>query len=436
MTAPAHSLSYGLSRPRPKSTALWLDLIARWLLFAALFSVSFTNPDVAVPGVGVNVSDVLLAASALVSFAGYRSKRTVPPSVRIAMVGTALYALGLFLTAAFSDDKLLFLDNTIKYLIATAIGCLLAIRLLRSQDSLLMAIRFAVAGAALNGLIGGVEMVQGASFFHQEIEGWGRFSAATEHPNELGAICAVFGALAFHVAISDRWKATWFFWMCLGGTVIGLVASASMGAAIGFAVAVGVSLFASRKPLLALLILATGPFALPLVLSLVTDTSGTQGGNSLGLRLMDLLGSGSDYTTAQSRLSEYSLAWEAIRENPFIGHNLTSEALAHNFALYAWSHGGILALVGTLTFVGFMSLGIWMTYSRVRNHQSVLPGAAMITMIAFAAVIFVSPPAVRRSTWVPTWIVAATIGVFPAMRRRAVLRMPWETGGAAPLPPR
>ncbi|MES2834793.1 MAG: hypothetical protein V4707_08810 [Pseudomonadota bacterium] len=412
------------TRPALNLSAL-ADGFAFWTFLVALLTVSITEPSLRLPVVDANFSDILLIASAATSFLFSRITRPVPTLVWVAALGSIIYSLGLIITSFFYIDQANLLITTIKYFIATGLGCLLACRLLRTNERVQTAIFFLIFGCAANGALATFEMLRGTSVLVRDILYWGRYLGLTEHPNELGGVCAVFGVFSFHLAMARKGKAGRIYWILLLPLVSGLVASSSMGAAGSFCVGVALSLVLSRKPLIAAALVASAVFLFSFAGSLLSLATGAQGGNALTLRLAALFQSGSDYTTARSRLSEYSLTWDAVQSNPLIGHALPAEALAHNFLLFAWGHGGILALVGTAVFCSALMAGCWTLYRKIPARESVLPGACFVAMVAFLCVISVSPPAVRRSTWVPTWVAAATIGLW-ASRRKPVNRMPWE----------
>ncbi len=401
------------------------DRFAFWTFLGALLTVSITDASLRFPGVDANFSDILLIASAASSFLFSRISRPIPNIVWVAMIGSVTYSLGLLVSSFFYLEQAAFLESMVKYFIATGLSCILACRLLRTKDRLQTAILCVILGCGLNGALATFEMVRGSSFLVRETFYWGRYFGLTEHPNELGGLCAVFGVLSFHLAMARKGKAGRIYWTCLVPLMGGLVASSSMGAAGSFCVGMGLSLVMSRKPLIAAALVGSALFFFSFAGSLLSLVTGAQGGNALTSRLAALLESGSDYSTARSRLSEYSLTWDAIQSNPFIGHVLPTEGLAHNFLLFAWGHGGFLALVGTAVFCSALMAGCWTLYRKIPARESVLPGACFVAMVAFMCVISVSPPAVRRSTWVPTWVAAATIGLWTS-RRRLVNRMPWE----------
>lgn len=372
-------------------------------LCLALATITFTAAPFRLPG-NLTLSDYILIF-ALACAAPWRISNTY---AKLAFAGSALYFLSLLITAAATYNDAKFIIEALKLFFATGLGIATCTSLINSRKRLDIAIAATAAGLCVNALFSLLQMRTGQSYFFHAPNFWGRFAGLSEHPNELGPACAIFFSVCLYFAVNARGRGQLAYAALSGLLAIGILTSASMTAAAGAALGFVGAFVGQRRPFTMLTGVVTTMVATPALMGAIT-VAGEGGLNSLGARLERFARGGAEYETAASRLNSFDNSWRIVSENPFIGHRMVGE-LPHNFLLFAWHHGGVLALIGVSILVASILTGLLRLYA-AKWRSSLIPGAMLTACVVFILAISLSPPAVRRSTWAFCWLGAAAIGV-------------------------
>ncbi len=228
-------------------------------------------------------------------------------------------------------------------------------------------------------------LVEGTSVAQRDGQNWLRAYGLNSHPNQLGLLMMALCLLLWpnrHRA-QRGWR--WLFWLGLAAGVAGLLVSLSRSAALGLLL--GGLLFGLHRR--TGLPLPRREFALPLaVLAAGVLLFALVYGDVLAGRLL-ALDSPLESRSLWERQRDLGLAWQLLRERPFLGtglgHYLSSAAainpeaaLVHNVPLLI---GAELGLVGLALWLAFW---LWPLWRYGRSAKNVAGTAVWLSLILMA----------------------------------------------------
>lgn len=375
------------------------DKIGSLITLLALITISFTVKPFRVL-FGLTLSDVLMLAACFFFIIQFQ-KINYSKTYFINLASSLLIAIG-YATSYYNSE---FPENTIldstKVFFTFTIGPWVLINFNRHNDKSLQSINALLIGLIIVSLIGGIELFTAKQFFHNE-NLWGRYASLTEHPNELGPFCAVFGVMAIGLLLNGKYKL--LYGISSVTALIGIIASASMSAALGYLVGLALVLVINKK-YVTLFVLTSLAFILYIAFYEILTTY-KFGFNSIFSRLLDFFNSGSNYITAEQRKLSLELAFSKIQKNPFLGVGTSDIYLVpHNALIYAWWSSGILGLIGIVIIIFY---NIWilikMVFSSKQFDKKYLAKVILAALIVSLIENFVSPGSFRRTSWVIFWI--------------------------------
>ena len=132
-------------------------------------------------------------------------------------------------------------------------------------------------------------------------------------------------------------------------------------------------------------------------------------------RLYDISEDGFSSLTLQTRMDTYSAAWEAIKDNPFIGVGLGPDVgvtktgyVVHNILLLNWFESGLFGLLGMILVIFTIAS---MAYKGTKTHElrrnKALGIALFSSFIAFLVLGVAQPIYYKRFGWISASLLLA-----------------------------
>lgn len=404
-----------------------LQKLGRNTFYIALL---FSGAGILRPAAGLTTSDWLFAFAGCIALLDAIQHPNRMPANRASAVFTAgatFFLVGGVLSAWQSEDPTASM-LVVARVLAVAIGLgWIASKLVTTAGQIVRATWFWCASAALTSLAAIIAATIG--FVPQgAFAKTGRFSGLTEHPNELGAVCALTVAPAIYLAASSRtWLGKSAGWAILSLVVLGTMLSGSVNALVAATVAIiaWIVLSGARWGRLAAVAgIAVVSFAATLALlpSDVRTPFSRIDTNSSGLETND--------STFSSRLSTYEDAWNQINSQPLVGRGFgegKTEAgfEVHNLILQTWYEGGALAATGILLILLAVFLrgrAIWADKGGSHGLSAGLTAALLASFLAFITYSMAALILYKRFAWIsPAMITAAytVVCAFSWAPRRA-----------------
>jgi len=387
---------------------------ARFVYYVGVLTIGFLTVR---PALGFTASDwIFLAALGLAGLAvivhGVQPHYLIPGAIT---AGVVIFALGGFLSSTQALYPYASAFIVIRMLYLTVIWFWLGSLLLETRAHVENAVTLWVISAALSSA-GAV-----AQFFYGDVVPggevlWGRMTGFTEHFNTLGGLAATAFVPALMLAVDARRGRIRFVGLAATGLIAaGLLLSGSVGGLLAAAVGTMVWL-ALRGVSVRIVIGAAVVVACGVVLmsgSRATDapspvdrieraTSGERRDEGTG---------GTIYT----RIEGYTLAWDRVADQPFIGVGLDAETSVevleghsvHNLILGPWFTAGILGVVGmVLLLAGALITGFRVLRSSSPENRP-FDAALLAALVAFVQHGMGEPILFVRYGWLPTALLIA-----------------------------
>lgn len=249
----------------------------------------------------------------------------------------------------------------------------------------------------------------------------GRFPGLQGHPNGQGGLMTAAVPLALALSLGHRWKIGYVVVLPLCITGLILAGSVSGMVGVGFAAfvvllrrGVSVGMLALFAPMMA-------------VVWWISTSISTwfPGVHSPMTRFADTTGRGQGEGTFESRIDTIKLALDAMSNNPIWGYGLDASSsieiepgvATHNFFLYVWLQGGVLALISVVIMV------IWAMHSvkQITWKGRKLLGDGLWGAMAGLILYSMSGPVLyERWFWFP-FIMALTLYTIDRQNRNPVL---------------
>ena len=411
---------------------------------------------------GLTVSEAFFMAALIATFVAVLAGRPIGRVPTALILGVGLFALGGLISSPGAASPGGSLGNTIQGVYVILLWPIVGATVLRTRSQLTTALTLWTISAGFDGFaaitqVGGIHALAGP------LEG-NRATGLTDHPNDLGGVCAVALVPALMLATSRlAWQPPSNFlrracrWVILGLIAAGLVLSASVAAMLAALVAIVCWVIAPavRAPgrLAVVVALALGLIAVTLAggavtsptkrLEQVTTTTGTQ----------DTSGSGG------IRIRTIERALPRIGADPVVGTGLdasgetvniisqgtTVPQMVHSAPVAVWYEAGIFAFLGLLVILATLFRTAWQALTAGDQSDLLVGLAISAALIAFVIYAFSSPFVFQQYGWFAAvmliaWRVrrdgAGELGVLaaPVAPRDATTDRPANGSPAQPAP--
>ena len=368
------------------------------------------------PAAGLTVSEIFfllaLGATGIAVLAGRPSVR-VPRSL---IIGVAIFAFGGAISSIGAESTTSSVSQTLQGIYVMLLWVWTGATVLRTRSQILVALGCWTFSSALNGFAALLQVMD-VSFLGGGVEG-SRATGLTDHPNDLGASCAIALIPALMLATTRlrgrgwRWgrqlRPVW--WGLLALTAIGVVLSASVGAMFAALIAILIWLLAPS-------VRAPGRLAVvgALAISLAALTLAGGAVTSPIKRVEEVTRNGvaPDSGSGPVRLKIVSRAWQGIESNPIVGKGLDSSGLSvnvinhgtivpyqvHGGPVSVWYQAGIFGLVGVLIVVLTLLRAGWRTLSAGNETDMLIGLSILAAFIAFLTVALTTPFVLQQYGW-------------------------------------
>jgi len=381
--------------------------LARILFFAGCATI----PMLAFRVSSFAVSDLLFILGALLQLAAFGHRRQSVPGPWLA--AAALVAVGGCLAGFRADSIPGDLATTVRLVYLMTIWVWQARYALDTRERVWTAVNLFVAGSAISGLAGLLEL-HGGLVIPGSLPVFGRSPGLTQHVNDQGAVLAAAFPMAVGSTMHSTRRSIFRIALILSIALIaiGLLSSGSVSGMLGAAVGIVVLTLRARslgKTLVGVLIVG-GAF-------LIGSHFLAHGSLNPLQRFDQATGGGSiaGQDTASTRIQTWEIAWHRIIQNPLVGAGLDPNSeltvdgfSAHNILLLAWSQGGLFTFIGILAAVSYSVRRGW---SRTGDGLMEVAFAGVAAAIAYA---MTGPVLFDRFFWFPVilpLVVSAVRGV-------------------------
>lgn len=425
----------------PAALATQSDVVrlARWFFYAGAGTTGFLLLR---PIAGLTLSDLLFAGGLflIVGLAIRNGESTKIPFPIPVMVGLIIFLIGAFAASFVTSHTVQSLFVTIKFAYLFVGWSWLSKEVLRDRRQVDIATRLWLCSAAISGLAGVLQITVGLDIPGAQ-NTYGRVSGLTGHVNDLGGVCAIALVVAVASALSHpevKWR--YFDSLLALSIAAGLIFSGSVGSMA--AAAAGLVVWAVTVDrvgmlvlkMVAILVIVMSVWALVPVQSIAIK--------SPIYRLREVTGQVGDSASLNTRTNNYGLAWNAMADNPFIGHGLDSVGRltsdgdpVHNLYLGSFFESGLFGLIGIVVIMG--SLVVWFL-RRIRQAQGEQRRQSLQLFASFVAFMIFSlsaPTLYQRYGWTPVILLPAALGEegIRSTSRKLVANLKRIDTQAAPL---
>ncbi|HEY1237977.1 MAG TPA: O-antigen ligase family protein, partial [Solirubrobacterales bacterium] len=285
----------------------------------------------------------------------------------------------------------------------------------------------------------------GATWLGGALEG-SRATGLTDHPNDLGAACAIALVPALMLATTRLPGRPWHLgalrWCLLALTAIGVILSASVGAMLAGLIAILIWLLAPavRAPGRVAVIAALAISVAGLTLAGGAVTSPTK-------RVEEVTSNGVSSSSGSGtvRIKIIKRAWPRIESNPIVGKGLDSNGLSvnvvnhgtvtryqvHGGPISIWYQAGLFGLVGVLIVVWTLLQGAWRSLFSGDQIDLLIGLSILAALIAFLINALTTPFVFQQYGW----FTAVMLIAWRMRRESAPATVPSRPGriGSAPL---
>lgn len=403
----------------PRSVAAVSDFAAaRYLYYGGVLTIGEPNLR---PVLDLTVSDLFFFASLLALASIWLLDRR-PLDIRVAaavVAGTAVFAVGGLASSLVSAHGVESFGELARVVYITTIWFALSTVVLRTEDQIRNVTRLFALSVGLTALAAVVQLyglplgvlVPGTDYRFVP-----RMTGFTEHPNTLGAMCALalvpaLGVLAVRARTVPAWIASH---AAVGVLIVGLVLSGSIGGLAAAVASVAVwtpSAWRTRRARLTFVL-----FALAVV------AAGAYGGGGLLDSEVQRINTVTDFTsstaTGPERLLLDQRALSIIAGSPLYGAGLDDVSnyetmggtAVHNMLLFAGVGGGVVAMTGmAMILTSVLVFGFRMLVQSLREPRksSPLPAVLFASYVAFLVYGLSAPILYIRYGWMPAALLVA-----------------------------
>jgi O-antigen ligase len=364
------------------------------------------------PAGGLTVSEVFfllaLAATVIAVLAG-RPVARIPNGL---VIGVSIFALGGAISSIAAESTTSSVSQTLQGIYVMLLWAWTGATVLRTRQQIVVALGCWTFSSALNGFAALLQVMD-VSWLGGELEG-SRAIGLTDHPNDLGAACAIAVVPALMLATTRLpGRGGWLralTWCLLGFTAVGVILSASIGAMFAGLIAILVWLLAPavRAPGRVAVVAAVAFSLAGLTLAGGAVTSPVK-------RFEDVTRNGvsAESGSGTVRLKIVQRAWPRIESNPIVGRGLDSSGLSvnvishgtivsyqvHGGPVSIWYQAGILGLLGVVIVVWTLLRGAWRNLI-AGDQTDVLIGLSILAaFLAFLISALTTPFVLQQYGW-------------------------------------
>jgi O-antigen ligase len=392
------------------------------------------------PAGGLTVSEVfflLALGTTVIAVLAGRPIARIPSGL---VIGVSIFALGGAISSIGAEATASSVRETLQGIYVMLLWVLTGATVLRTRRQIVVALGCWTFSSALNGFAALLQVMD-VSWLGGALEG-SRATGLTDHPNDLGAACAIALVPALMLATTRLpGRGGWLravSWCLLGFTAVGVILSASIGAMLAGLIAILVWLIAPavRAPGRVAVVAAVAFSLAGLTLAGGAVTSPVK-------RFEDVTRNGvpADSGSGTVRLKIVQRAWPRIESNPIVGRGLDSSGLTvnvishgavvpyqvHGGPVSIWYQAGILGLLGVVIVVWTLLRGAWRNLI-AGDQTDVLIGLSILAaFLAFLVSAMTTPFVLQQYGWFTAVMLLAwrlrregvpEIGLSQAGRRR------------------
>jgi O-antigen ligase len=396
------------------------------------------------PAAGLTVSEMFfllaLGATVIAALAG-RPIARIPSGL---VIGVSIFALGGAISSIGAASPATSVEQTLQGIYVLLLWALTGATVLRTRRQIVVALGCWTFSSALNGCAALLQVI-GVSFLGTGALDGSRATGLTDHPNDLGAACAIALVPALMLATTrlpprGRWLRA-VRWCLLGFTSVGVILSASIGAMLAGLIAILVWLLAPavRAPGRVAVVAAVAVSLAGLTLAGGAVTSPTK-------RFEEVTTNGVSTSSGSGtvRLKIVQQAWPRIESNPLVGtgldpsglsvnvihHGAVSSYQVHGGPISVWYQAGILGLLGVVILVWTLLRGAWRNLIAGDQTDLLIGLSILAAFLAFLVNAMTTPFVLQQYGWF-----SAVMLVAWRLRREDVLEIaPSQAGRRGPPP--
>ena len=394
------------------------------------------------PALGLTVSEMFfllaLGATVIAVLAG-RPMARIPNGL---VLGVTIFALGGAISSIAAESTASSVSQTLQGVYVMLLWVWTGATVLRTRPQIVVALGCWTFSSALNGFAALLQVMD-VSWLGGTLEG-SRATGLTDHPNDLGAACAIALVPALMLAttrLPGRSRRPGpVRWCLLAFTAIGVILSASVGAMLAGLIAILIWLLAPavRAPGRVAVVAALAVSLAGLTLAGGAVTSPTK-------RVEEVTTNGVSTNSGSGaiRLKIVQRAWPRIESNPIVGKGLDSSGLSvnvishgtvvpyqiHGGPISIWYQAGIFGLLGVVVVVWTLLRGAWRTLIAGDQTDLLIGLSILAAFLAFLIIAMTTPFVFQQYGWFTGVMLVAW-----RMRRENLAEFIPSTADRAPPP--
>jgi O-antigen ligase len=369
------------------------------------------------PAAGLTVSEIFFILAFVATVAAVLAGRPMARVPKALVIGVAVFALGGLISSVGAANVQGSVAQTFQGIYVMLLWVWTGATVLRNRSQILIALTCWTISSAFDGFAATLQVAH-ITALGGPLEG-NRATGLTDHPNDLGAACAVALVPALMLATSrlpGRGRGGTGLmpimrWSLLALTAAGVVFSASVSAMFAGLIAILIWLAAPA-------VRAPGRLAVvaALALSLIALTLAGGAITSPTERLQEVTTTGVSSSTGSGgiRLKTVERAWPRIESNPIVGRGLDTIGSSvyvinqgnsvplqvHGAPVAIWYQAGFLGLVGVVIVVWCFVAGAWRSLLSTRDQADVVIGLSIFAaFIAFFVYAMTAPFVLQQYGW-------------------------------------
>jgi O-antigen ligase len=377
------------------------------------------------PAAGLTVSEIFfilaLGATVIAVLAG----RPIARIPRGLVIGVSIFALGGAISSIGAASITSSVSQTLQGIYVMLLWVWTGATVLRTRPQVVTALGCWTFSSALSGFAALLQVIGVSLLGTGALEG-SRATGLTDHPNDLGAACAIALVPALMLATTripgrdgrDVNGMRAVRWCLLVLTALGVILSASIGAMFAGLIAILVWLIAP---------VVRAPGRLAVVAAIMVSLAGfTLAGGAVTSptkRFEEVTTNGVSANSGSGviRLKIVQRAWRGIESNPLVGRGLDSSGLTvnvinkgtvvpyqvHGGPISIWYQAGILGLLGVVIVVWTLLRGAWRTLSAGDQTDMLIGLSILAAFIGFLVSAMTTPFALQQYGWFTAVMLAA-----------------------------
>jgi O-antigen ligase len=387
------------------------------------------------PAAGLTVSEIFFITAFFATVAAVLAGRPASKLPTALIIGIGIFTFGGLLSSIGAVNEPASVVQVMQGIYVMLLWAWTGATVLRTRRQIIVALTCWSISAAFDGFAAMLQVAH-ITGLGGPLEG-NRATGLTDHPNDLGAACAIALVPALMLATtrlpgrglarSDLARA--IRWVVLALTAAGVVFSASVGAMFAALIAILIWMVAPavRAPgrIAVIAALALGLIALTLAGSSITSPT---------KRIKEVTSSGPSQSTgsASVRIKTIKQAWPKIESNPIVGQGMDSSGSSvdvinqgvnvpyqvHGSPVSIWYQAGFFGLLG-VTIVSFtLLIGGWQSLSGGDRTDMVIGISIVASFVAFFVYAMTAPFVLQQYGWFSGVMLLAW-----RMRRDAVAKL-------------